>query len=212
MNFSSFVWIVLNVHLFAVLAFAGQKWQTEPAVGKSLVEYLTEDQQQASSAASQQEYPFGDGERVDKFSSPIGDQFWRSQQQQDLYQEALEKLRQDRLESLAGSIEELNGQYQRLASPGAQIPISGLVGPAAGARNYHALVDKFKHLSPISNPTRESRAFKPKLMSTARGFGKRSYLNGQQQHQAVTYADLLAASNSNSPMASNGKMNGNAIR
>lgn len=73
-------------------------------------------------------------------------------------------------------------------------------------RNYHNLVNDFKHYSRVANPSRESRAFKPKLMSTARGFGKRS---------AITYSDLLAASESTGNQAitsMNGKLNVRSFR
>lgn len=46
--------------------------------------------------------------------------------------------------------------------------------PASYGRNYVAIAEDFKHRSPVANPARQSRAFKPRLMSTARGFGKRT--------------------------------------
>lgn len=46
--------------------------------------------------------------------------------------------------------------------------------PSGNSRGYHSLVDEFKGWSGFANPMREGRAFKPRLMSTARGFGKRS--------------------------------------
>lgn len=71
--------------------------------------------------------------------------------------------------------------------------------------DYRALISEFKRQSPLANPSRESRAFKPKLMSTARGFGKRA----GSQHR-LTYADLLAAANQANQagglVASNGKV------
>lgn len=74
-------------------------------------------------------------------------------------------------------------------------------------RNYRALADDFKHSAQLSNPLREGRAFKPKLMSTARGFGKRAEgANGFR----VSYADLLASAGANGAL--NGKMSGKAIR
>lgn len=68
--------------------------------------------------------------------------------------------------------------------------------------DYDALLNEFKHWSHLSsNPMRENRAFKPKLMSTARGFGKRSI--GLAPSDAADY-------DSNTGL--NGKMSGSAIR
>lgn len=61
-------------------------------------------------------------------------------------------------------------------STGANGNIGFSSGPPA-PRNYHTLVDDYKHWASrtmSSNPMREGRAFRPRLMSTARGFGKRS--------------------------------------
>lgn len=188
------------VQLLAIVS--AQRWQADQAT-KSLATYLPQEDQLPSA----QDDSSGGGERVDKLSSAVGDPFWRAQQRQ-LYQDAMDRLKQQRLDSVAGNIDELDGQYQQLVASSRQAGQTNQ-GPVSGVRNYHALVDEFKHLSPISNPSRESRAFKPKLMSTARGFGKRGYSGGQQH---ITYADLYAASNSNGPLAINGKMSRNAIR
>lgn len=57
-------------------------------------------------------------------------------------------------------------------------------------RNYQALIDDFKESwLQTTNPARESRAFKPRLMSTARGFGKRA---NELQH--ITLADIIGPS------------------
>ena len=91
------------------------------------------------------------------------------------------------------------------------IPLdSSPIGGGSESRNYRALVNDFKQYSHLSNnPSRESRAFKPKIMSTARGFGKRSM---NSVGHSVSYADLLAAADPNGPISTNGKMSGNAIR
>lgn len=139
------------------------------------------------------------GERVDKFSSASGDLFWRPA-------------------SMAATDGEQQADWLRQLSLGSNYPMGAQVSYyspyAAGMdggplRNYHALVDEFKQYSPLANPTREGRAFKPKLMSTARGFGKRASQESQARH--VTYADLLAAANQNAPNA-NGKLSGSALR
>lgn len=46
--------------------------------------------------------------------------------------------------------------------------------PILADKSYRSLIDEYKHMSGLRNPLREGRAFKPRLMSTARGFGKRS--------------------------------------
>lgn len=80
----------------------------------------------------------------------------------------------------------------------------------SGLRNYHALINDFKsNWAPLANPSREGRGFKPKLMSTARGFGKRSDPSSARH---ISYADLLASASPNGPLAINGKMSANAIR
>lgn len=56
---------------------------------------------------------------------------------------------------------------------------------------YRALVDDFKTWAYATNPSRHGRAFKPKLMSTARGFGKRTPIIGLSL--APSYVAELAA-------------------
>lgn len=70
-----------------------------------------------------------------------------------------------------------------------------------------------------ANLMREGRAYKPKIMSTARGFGKRSFgtngglsslFDGKLRH--VTYADLMASANPTNNYASNNNLSGHGIR
>lgn len=164
------------------------------------------------------------GEQVDKLSSAAGDLYLNPQViPLDLYQDMASRLQQQRqFESATGDSPFDVGQYhligvgnpseQSMANRGYtpdrhQQLIDSFHRPVPNddSRNFRALVNDFKHYSRISNPSRESRAFKPRLMSTARGFGKRA-----DRH--VTLADLLASANPNGPMATNGKMSANAIR
>jgi len=128
------------------------------------------------------------GERVDKSSSSMGDLFWKSipgeQQQSDWLRQL--------------------GQSTGYVSP-------YYLSPDGGPSRYHALVDEFKQYSPLANPSREGRAFKPKLMSTARGFGKRAYQDPNLQGNPLTYSEFLAAANQDL-MNTNRKMSGNSMR
>lgn len=69
------------------------------------------------------------------------------------------------------------------------------------SRNYHALIDDFKQSYLSSNPSREGRAFKPKLMSTARGFGKRA-LGGRFSRD---FLESIGIVSQNRPFFINGK-------
>lgn len=63
-----------------------------------------------------------------------------------------------------------DGRHSGLSLQYGLVPAGALV-----PRNYQTLVDDFKQSwLQVANPARESRAFKPRLMSTARGFGKRT--------------------------------------
>lgn len=109
-----------------------------------------------------------DGERVDKLASAAGDLYFRPQQQQPI-----QLIDQDSLAELVGYQLDQNQLPNYVALRSSSAPLIGIEGPSM-SRNYHTLMNDFKQSYMMSNPLRESRAFKPKLMSTARGFGKRS--------------------------------------
>lgn len=150
------------------------------------------------------------GEKVDRMTSATGDLIWPStpgqlewlllqqmpqQQQQQQQQLHLQSPRSNQFVTGGGDNQDNS-------------PAVGLDGPMM--RSYHDdLVDEFKQYARgLVNPSRESRAFKPKLMSTARGFGKRAYPSNR-----ITYSDLLEAANPNSQaLQSHGKMSEAALR
>lgn len=178
----------MYLHLFIYLALQLVGAQLTPShrmpasFDRAILSLLNENNNKQDGA------PEAQGERVDKLASAMGDLYWRNQQPDWLYPQSIPNSRLQR--SLAMS----EGDFQD--PEGAQA--AGLDGPLSGSRNYHAFMDEFKQYSRLANPSRESRAFKPKLMSTARGFGKRS--------QQANAADLFTAP------ASNGKMSGSALR
>lgn len=222
--------------LVATAAGQREKYQeVGPAYGRSAEDASEQAQQQQQQHHHQQQQRLeGEseaGERVDKLASAAGD-FYLDPRPLGLYSLALAKL-QRRLEA-AGPPE--GPEYEIVASSPGEALHELMLSRAAdikhqpagsnfhhflpneldaaddssSARNYRALVDNFKHYSHLSNPSRQSRAFKPKLMSTARGFGKRS--SGGARN-SVMLADLLAASAlPNGLETSNGKMSGNAVR
>lgn len=191
---------------------------------RNMVFAIPDDLQPQTAEYNQQDGPIG--EKVDKFASASGDlesssrqqqifiplagnEFWlkQSANKQDGESAVLEAP-SDRLldtrvtRSRPGR--ELTG-YQYLTQP-----YDGLMEP----RNYHSLISDFKHYSRIANPSRESRAFKPKLMSTARGFGKRNINNNNQHDDGLTYSDIVSAmvGQRQTPTNENGKMLGRALR
>lgn len=210
------MWVLLLVQLVVVVSVAGQKWRTDPAaVSKMLDGYLADEQR----AATSQQDNSSEGEQVDKLASATGDQFWQPQQQQDWYQQALLRIQQqDQLAEALADLDASHGQYQPFVGQLDNKKPFGfsaamLAGPTSGLRNYRALIDEFKHLSPISNPTRESRAFKPKLMSTARGFGKRAFPAASvNSAQHASYTNMFASANPDGLAALKGKMSNNALR
>lgn len=133
-------------------------------------------------------------ERVDKFSSPSGDVYWRSSMQNPqiidyLDQESIASLLDPQLgigrpeaalyensaiANLIGQQQQQQQQAQQQQQTAMTLPMVGATNGGFGTRNYHSLINDFKQNYLLSNPMREGRAFKPKLMSTARGFGKRS--------------------------------------
>lgn len=146
------------------------------------------------------------GERVDKLISPAGDQYlllasnqpnldWFSQQSLQDEQPERSLLRPVRVSAY-------NNQARKRQSGNYLMELEGQ--RADGSHNYRTLVNDFRHWVHLANPSREGRAFKPKLMSTARGFGKRSG-NLNSQHQA-SLDELLGSA------SSGGKLSGNAIR
>lgn len=161
------------------------------------------------------------GERVEKIPSGLGEFYLGQQQQPNWYQQALlngktalvqEDLPYDDYLTV-GSIDGRQVVVPTLARLDAgsrqdkklrYLDLDGAGSFAGVGRNYRALVDDFKHSAQLA---REGRAFKPKLMSTARGFGKRA---GTASDFHVSYADLLASANRNEAL--NGKMSANAIR
>lgn len=180
----------------------------------------------------QREEDLAAGERVEKLASAVGDLY----QQPNWYQQAALNGKQVSAPEVPFDMNEYQligpvDERHRLVSPNSnlqrfslgnrndkRLQFLDLDGTGTGAdtgynsmnglgRNYRALADDFKHSAQLSNPLREGRAFKPKLMSTARGFGKRAE-NSNSFH--VSYSDLLALADANE--ATNGKMSGNAIR
>lgn len=133
-------------------------------------------------------------ERVERLASAAGDRLWRPSP--DQLEWILQTQYKKPLAALGG------GYYFQAPQQAGATGLDGLLS------NYHALVDEFKQYSRLANPSRESRAFKPKLMSTARGFGKRAHSSDQR----ITYSDLLAAANPNGAILTNGKMSGEGSR
>lgn len=208
-SLSGLVWVVALIYLALVVTQhpvkAQQKWQ----------------QANRQQAALNDDKAESAGEKIDRLASATGDLFWQPQPEQLewLLQPATNGLRMQpltarpffesvddigRLNKKAAASQSAltNGLYLESAAP----PAVGLDGPGASLRNYHDLVDEFKQYSRMANPSRESRAFRPKLMSTARGFGKRAY------PARITYPDLFEAANSNGAMISHGKMSEGALR
>lgn len=111
---------------------------------------------------------------------------WQQQQQQATFGYEAEKRRQANELSQFMHLQPasvLTGALD-FESPGSLV---------AEPRNYRALVGDFKHWH-LSNPSRQGRAFKPRIMSTARGFGKRSLQvqhNNQQPQLAASYSAAL---------------------
>lgn len=214
--------LLLLGHLFTIA-----KIEAQPV--SKVIGLISNDQQ--SGAVNQDEAPVL-GERVDKLASATGDLYWPPQ---DWYQQALNRVQQQgQLESVLAELEDFQQRHQAsLVDQSAPLRAAPAINKkqqlvwttgyyptqldldGVGARNYHALVNEFKQWSHLANPTRESRAFKPKLMSTARGFGKRAYPYGPMNSvQQVSYADLMAPStgNANGPSLVDGKMSGRALR
>lgn len=166
----------------------------------------------------QREEDVSAGERVEKLASAVGDLY----QPSSWYQQApLDVVNEYQI------IDSIDGHRAVLPNIGFQPRLTGgmrndkrlqyldLDGSASASgyvnglgRNYRALADDFKQSAQLSNPLREGRAFKPRLMSTARGFGKRAV--SSNDNFRVSLADLLASANTNEAL--NGKMSGNAIR
>lgn len=140
------------------------------------------------------------GERVDKLISAAGDLYLKSQPQTSTV-----RLEYDPIAALIESIGDQSelGGANYVALRGSDIPtlLGGVDGPAQ-SRNYHSLVDDFRQSYLSSNPLREVRAFKPKLMSTARGFGKRAYKVSVPRN----YADLLSSASQSRPFFLDGKL------
>lgn len=187
---------IFVVYLTIQVVAAQQAGRQQPAqlLDKALMSLLNEEtnnKQQTALDASL--------ERVDKLASATGDLYWHPQQHQQqgwTYPQGLQNSRIQRsldepLVLSGGGLLGADGNYHRL--PLIQTDSlygASLDGPASSSGgNYHALVDEFKQYSRMANPSRESRAFKPKLMSTARGFGKRSL------QSRSPYADSAASSN-----------------
>lgn len=142
------------------------------------------------------------GEQVDRLVVPSGDIFWSvapSTSQADRYLQALvNRLPVDPVYSSPVPLHKRR-VYDNEWSFSGETP----------SRDYDTLVNEFKHWSHLSsNPMRENRAFKPKLMSTARGFGKRSPSIGNPDASRAASIGLYESS-SGGP---NGKMSGAAIR
>lgn len=166
------------------------------------------------------------GEKVDRLASPTGDLFWRSKvepgvnwfvrQEIPSGSEWRAQQQSKELESMDDSRARFNNRANEHTTPINSLYLDLLASPTAnnpdgsgvGLRNYFDLVEEFKQYSRLANPSRESRAFKPKLMSTARGFGKRS----SKPIRPITYGDLLEAANPNGALVSNGKMSEGASR
>lgn len=178
----------LLVGLFALVLVSIQAVVLVSASSSSQQKSWPIDASSSSSSTLDERSTLDNGEQVDRLSSAAGDLFWRSQLPQE---QQADWFRQQQQQPV--------GIYYTAGLDG---------GPT---RNYHALIDEFKQISSLANPTRESRAFKPRLMSTARGFGKRSYMGSDgPAARHITYGDLLAAAAAANQ--NNGKMSGNALR
>lgn len=214
------VFVALAVSLLVVLAVAEVRTNK---YRPSKLGYLDEQQQSGDSNGSPEgQYGADSGELVDKLASAAGDFYWpviMPQLPADWYQQALAgRLHQLDLEE--APLPAPTGQYQQpsrgdkrqLASSFRynSAKVGGDYEPSLfGLHNYRALIGDFKHLPQhLTSPMREGRAFKPKLMSTARGFGKRA----SGSDGSISFAELLAAANSEATASANGKMSGNAIR
>lgn len=205
------------IGLFVILSLiatlvGGQKYQP---LRVGLEEQLNEE----PSGGNQDEA----GERVDKLVSPSGDLYWRTQEQ-DWYQQALAKSQQQNQASemqpnqliravvVPTSLRRLGqDRKQPWTETHYDLPFPELDN-LAGARNYNTMVNDFKQWSRVANPTRESRAFKPKLMSTARGFGKRTPMESSSQVRGVALADLFGSADHGAPSSPDNKLSGNSIR
>lgn len=173
--------VLIVASLFACCSFAGATLQTWPI------------NQQAANKI--QELPLS-SERVEQFVRATGDLGTNWQPHQfEAYLNSIERLQQQRRRldaaaSVAASLgETTNGaQYQ---SPLLHSGDGGLYD--TGIQNERALVDEFRSISQLSNPARESRAFKPKIMSTARGFGKRGSTQSPKSQRIMSFRDLIAA-------------------
>lgn len=184
-----------------------------------------EERQQPSDGNNNFEGQYGSdsAEQVDKLASVAGDLYWPAIMPQlptDWYQQALAgRLHQLDAETfpLSAAVahyqQSLRAEKRQPASSFRYTGITGFGGDSEpswdtfGAPSYRAYVSDFRPWSRhLASPVREGRAFKPKLMSTARGFGKRAA--GPDGN--VAYSDLLAAADS--AIMSNGKMSGKALR
>lgn len=192
--------VVISSFLVAQIA-SSQKYQTGSKVSLSST---GGDEQQVSGDSLDSDQS---GERVEKLVRASGDLYWHPIAQQSRY-----------------SDDQLGPQYQligldtstrsaplwALSQQQRQFPVESriqvvsqpvdellaeAVAASANSNSHRALVDDFKHWSRVANPSRESRAFKPKLMSTARGFGKRTPA-GYPHH----LIDLLASGSLNGPL------------
>lgn len=144
------------------------------------------------------------GEQVDRQALPSGDIFWHTAPataQVDRYLQAfVNRLPVDSVYSGQAPLHKRRVYDNEWSLSGDN-----------QARDYDTLVNEFKHWSHLSgNPMRENRAFKPKLMSTARGFGKRSPAIGGSDLTRASVGGLFAGDSSST--GPDGKMSGSAIR
>lgn len=188
----------------------------------SRLAYL-EERQQPSDGNNNFEGQYGSesAEQVDKLASVAGDLYWPAilpQLPNDWYQQALAG-RLHQLDSETFPLSAAVAHYQQSLKAEKRQPASsfrynamaGLGGDSEpswdtfGAPSYRTFVSDIRPWSRhLLSPMREGRAFKPKLMSTARGFGKRAAAADGN----AAYSDLLA----DSAIMSNGKMSGKALR
>lgn len=200
--------LVLSCLLLTVATNGQNSFQQQAVGSKASASFAPETIQRGNDALD-------GGEQVDRLALASGDAYWRPRQI-EWVRETLGKLLQrlqrptylstnndddqqqqqplyldQPLSSAGGRYDQVRGMKRagRQQYAADTMLNGGLYEENCHLCTYQSLVDEYKQLSrAAANPSRENRAFKPKLMSTARGFGKRS---GSAHH--ITYDNLAPA-------------------